>query len=727
SHRTPPTPMAKLTTGAAGQSTKASSSAGDRASRLSEAARAYLKPKRGQPQPSIAALAQQFSVPYATLHGVIKRGGVVAKRGRPTVLSAVGEQQLRDMVVGAQQQGVGVTKTALLAAVRTTQRVTERKGKVDPFKGKAPGKKWRQGFMRAGGSLLPVVYFFDKAVRVKQGRAGARLVAGHNTTRLGFAWAPACLIRSVADAATRPGITHDEPGAGRAAVTIDSLLVPEYAIQTDSSLPRTHFAAAADTARLVAYQRALCTAVTRIKRANADGVHALDLGSGCGALGLLAAQSGADSVVCVEPHPGLVTIAQRNAALSSLAHKVVVRHGVASQLRPGTDLPPHGSNLLVLDMFDHSLVGSGVLGLLESAMRKGLVAPDATVLPARATLYCLPVEMLSRAAPGVSGGLDLAPLNKYSAPLAPPHAATAATALPAAATPVIATASPPAAARWTGDALPVHLDQLPHTPLAAAFPLWTFDLQALATGIPSSRPGAEAAGGGSEAGAGAGSASDAIQAPAVTQLPAGVRVRGRPDSSLQVAAPVTAAGVLNAVVLWFDLDLDGQTTLTSAPPSYGPGGQLLPVPLSSCSHPCPHTSHPAHPSKPASPQAQGHVAIGHTASQPALPSAAGINSSGSGGCGTGQQGRCGSYWGQALVYLDHVMAVQPAAVPGAAAGAAAGKAAGAGGGAAAAGGPGSVPPPASSQVQLVASLGASKVQVALRPGKGVSAPRPPWK
>ncbi|KAJ9519162.1 hypothetical protein QJQ45_007706 [Haematococcus lacustris] len=146
--------MAKLTTGAAGQSTKASSSAGDRASRLSEAARAYLKPKRGQPQPSIAALAQQFSVPYATLHGVIKRGGVVAKRGRPTVLSAVAEQQLRDMVVEAQQQGVGVTKTALLAAVKRTVKATARKGEADPFQGKVPGEKWRRGFMRRRGLAL---------------------------------------------------------------------------------------------------------------------------------------------------------------------------------------------------------------------------------------------------------------------------------------------------------------------------------------------------------------------------------------------------------------------------------------------------------------------------------------------------------------------------------------------------------------------------------------------
>ncbi|KAJ9532481.1 hypothetical protein QJQ45_010496 [Haematococcus lacustris] len=113
--------MAKLTTGAARQSTKAFSSAGDRASRLSEAARAYLKPKRGQPQPSIAALAQQFSVPYATLHG---------------------------------QQGVGVIKTALLAAVKRTVKATARKGEADPFQGKAPGEKWRRGFMRRQGLAL---------------------------------------------------------------------------------------------------------------------------------------------------------------------------------------------------------------------------------------------------------------------------------------------------------------------------------------------------------------------------------------------------------------------------------------------------------------------------------------------------------------------------------------------------------------------------------------------
>ncbi|KAL6755842.1 hypothetical protein V8C86DRAFT_2667484 [Haematococcus lacustris] len=155
SYRTPPALMAKLTTGASRQSSLAQDSTGERAKRLLAAANAYLKVKRGQPQPSMAAVAREHCVPYATLHRVIKRGGVIAKRGRPTALSAVEEEQLRDLVVRGQQQGVGVTKTASLAAVRTTQRVTERKGKVDPFKGKAPGKNWRQGFMR---HLVTIIY-----------------------------------------------------------------------------------------------------------------------------------------------------------------------------------------------------------------------------------------------------------------------------------------------------------------------------------------------------------------------------------------------------------------------------------------------------------------------------------------------------------------------------------------------------------------------------------------
>ncbi|KAJ9515186.1 hypothetical protein QJQ45_002319 [Haematococcus lacustris] len=114
-------------------------SAGERGKRLLAAANADFKVKRGQPQPSMAAVAWEHSVSYATFYRVIKRDGVIAKRGCPTALSAVEEKQLRDLVVRGQQQGAGVTKTALLAAMRITQWATERKSKVE----KPLGTKWR--------------------------------------------------------------------------------------------------------------------------------------------------------------------------------------------------------------------------------------------------------------------------------------------------------------------------------------------------------------------------------------------------------------------------------------------------------------------------------------------------------------------------------------------------------------------------------------------------------
>ncbi|KAJ9510000.1 hypothetical protein QJQ45_011659 [Haematococcus lacustris] len=104
SYRTPPALTAKLTTGASQKSSLAQDSTGERAKRLLAAANAYLKVKRGRPQPSMTAVAREHGVLYATLHGVIKRGGVIAKRKRPTALSAVEEEQLRDLVRSALPQ-----------------------------------------------------------------------------------------------------------------------------------------------------------------------------------------------------------------------------------------------------------------------------------------------------------------------------------------------------------------------------------------------------------------------------------------------------------------------------------------------------------------------------------------------------------------------------------------------------------------------------------------------
>ncbi|KAJ9507860.1 hypothetical protein QJQ45_021201, partial [Haematococcus lacustris] len=94
------------------KSSLAQDSTGERSKRLLAAANAYLKVKRGQPQPSTAAVAREHCVPYATLRRVIKRGGVIAKRERPTALSAVEEEQLRDLVVTPDFSDIFVAQAA---------------------------------------------------------------------------------------------------------------------------------------------------------------------------------------------------------------------------------------------------------------------------------------------------------------------------------------------------------------------------------------------------------------------------------------------------------------------------------------------------------------------------------------------------------------------------------------------------------------------------------------
>ncbi|GAX85622.1 hypothetical protein CEUSTIGMA_g13037.t1 [Chlamydomonas eustigma] len=111
----------------------------------------------------------------------------------------------------------------------------------------------------------------------------------------------------------------------------------QYLHKRDASLPRHHFAMAADTVRLEAYNKALKKAVQLIKTGatasatpksdaipalSHTSVQALDLGCGTGVLAMLAARAGADHVVAVEAHPTLCDIARRNVAMNGLSRKV---------------------------------------------------------------------------------------------------------------------------------------------------------------------------------------------------------------------------------------------------------------------------------------------------------------------------------------------------------------------------------------------------------------------
>ncbi|KAJ9508527.1 hypothetical protein QJQ45_012062 [Haematococcus lacustris] len=127
---------------------KASTSAAARPSKLVAAAKAYFKYQRGVARTSQRALAQQHGVSRSTLNRVISRGGTLPKQGRPTVLVPAEEKWLVSMVKGSQEQGQGVTKLALLAAVGTIAKARERRDEPPPFGGATPSKKWGQTYLQ---------------------------------------------------------------------------------------------------------------------------------------------------------------------------------------------------------------------------------------------------------------------------------------------------------------------------------------------------------------------------------------------------------------------------------------------------------------------------------------------------------------------------------------------------------------------------------------------------
>ncbi|KAJ9529179.1 hypothetical protein QJQ45_007855 [Haematococcus lacustris] len=146
--------MATATARRASTLSKASDSPGHRASRLAAAAKALFKYKRGFARPSVRAVAKQHGVPRSTLNEIVKRGGRVATRGRPTALTEAEELQLAGIVKGAQAQGRGVTRLDLLGAVQRACEARVRKGLPHPFPNATPSRKWFSAFMSRHGLSL---------------------------------------------------------------------------------------------------------------------------------------------------------------------------------------------------------------------------------------------------------------------------------------------------------------------------------------------------------------------------------------------------------------------------------------------------------------------------------------------------------------------------------------------------------------------------------------------
>ncbi|CAG9462617.1 unnamed protein product [Pedinophyceae sp. YPF-701] len=264
----------------------------------------------------------------------------------------------------------------------------------------------------------------------------------------------------------------------------------------DAAFPLSLFSAVADVPRLSAFCRAIQRAMNDVATAAPSGsraaeTHVLDAGCGSGLLSTFAARCGATSVLATDVCKSLAGLARSVAAVNGVSDRVTVLHRDAALLERGGDARNRGYNLLILDVFDPGLVGSGA-AWLAAALRSKVLAPGARVVPARGTLWCMGVEVLASAV----DGFDVSALDRY---------------------------------RFSPTTVAVRADRLRHRRLTRPQRVVEVDFQGGVSGV----------------------GHDSV-------------------IKLEVIRP----GVLNAVLVWHDLQLDDDEAVTTAPRGVGLGGKL---------------------------------------------------------------------------------------------------------------------------------------------------------
>lgn len=138
----------------------------------------------------------------------------------------------------------------------------------------------------------------------------------------------------------------------------------------------------------------------------------LEIGTGSGLLAMMAARSGAASVVTCEAVPAIAEVAREIIARNGLAQRIQVIAKKSSDLVVGQDAPG-GSDILVSEIFSSELISEGVLDAIEDAKRR-LLKPEARIIPAVAALRIALFtgeEIGRNLTVGESCGFDLSPFN----------------------------------------------------------------------------------------------------------------------------------------------------------------------------------------------------------------------------------------------------------------------------------------------------------------------------
>jgi hypothetical protein len=168
-----------------------------------------------------------------------------------------------------------------------------------------------------------------------------------------------------------------------------------------SLVPYYHIPMMNDARRNIAWSKALSCSIR-------PGTRALEIGTGCGMLALMAARAGAEKVTTCERDPILAMLAREIAERNGLGGRIDIIAKPSTGLLIGTDIHER-ADVLFCDIFGDSLFDFEPLAALVDARRR-LIKPHAIVVPAAGAIRLALAEWAGYSVHGHlnhSAGFDL--------------------------------------------------------------------------------------------------------------------------------------------------------------------------------------------------------------------------------------------------------------------------------------------------------------------------------
>ena len=273
-------------------------------------------------------------------------------------------------------------------------------------------------------SLRPALQYLPGEIRLYKG-ATVPMLARHNTAQLRFEVVDGDFATLAKQDASFPHasafsmLSDRRRLAGYAAALKDALgpftLARLNGSNSSKPTPSAHDAGAevARRSKVPAWKRRTRETETSAGR---KAVRVLDVGTGSGALAMIAARFGATDVVAVELRESLALAARRNVSRNNLNDRVTVAHADIHKVVRGREVWRHPADIVVMDVFDTATLGGDPARFISGLRARGVVTEMTKILPRAASVWAIGVECLT-ADPleggAVGDGYDLSALDAF--------------------------------------------------------------------------------------------------------------------------------------------------------------------------------------------------------------------------------------------------------------------------------------------------------------------------